>query len=168
MQYVLVNIIFNSLFYFQCTCRENDFEDGNHYYRFIEHEPFIPKCYNFRGSTNDSEPKPAVVVGQRLHKIMSAILESHASDDKCLVDYAGISKSEEFRRYAVLVSHWFYFYSIYYCASNLTRPAGKVFITLLLTRSYLAAITFPVSAKRAPIVIHKYLIKLNHLVQFME
>eukprot|EP00258_Populus_trichocarpa_P050929 XP_024466948.1 uncharacterized protein LOC7462626 isoform X1 [Populus trichocarpa] len=78
---------------------ENDFEDGNHYYRFIEHEPFIPKCYNFRGSTNDSEPKPAVVVGQRLHKIMSAILESHASDDRCLVDYAGISKSEEFRRY---------------------------------------------------------------------
>ncbi|KAI5573532.1 hypothetical protein BDE02_10G085800 [Populus trichocarpa] len=78
---------------------ENDFEDGNHYYRFIEHEPFIPKCYNFRGSTNDREPKPAVVVGQRLHKIMSAILESHASDDKCLVDYAGISKSEEFRRY---------------------------------------------------------------------
>nr|AYR16703.1 glutaredoxin 48 [Populus trichocarpa] len=78
---------------------ENDFEDGNHYYRFIEHEPFIPKCYNFRGSTNDSEPKPAVVVGQRLNKIMSAILESHASDDRCLVDYAGISKSEEFRRY---------------------------------------------------------------------
>ncbi|XP_061974434.1 uncharacterized protein LOC133696298 [Populus nigra] len=78
---------------------ENDFEDGNHYYRFIEHEPFIPKCYNFRGSTNDSEPKPAVVVGQRLNKIMSAILESHASDDRCLLDYAGISKSEEFRRY---------------------------------------------------------------------
>ncbi|KAH8495890.1 hypothetical protein H0E87_018897 [Populus deltoides] len=78
---------------------ESDFEDGNHYYRFIEHEPFIPKCYNFRGSANDSEPKPAVVVGQRLHKIMSAILESHASDDRCLVDYAGISKSEEFRRY---------------------------------------------------------------------
>ncbi|KAL9389766.1 hypothetical protein Peur_018371 [Populus x canadensis] len=78
---------------------ENDFEDGNHYYRFIEHEPFIPKCYNFRGSTNDSEPKPAVVVGQRLNKIMSAILESHASDDRFLLDYAGISKSEEFRRY---------------------------------------------------------------------
>ncbi|KAG6757552.1 hypothetical protein POTOM_037868 [Populus tomentosa] len=80
----------------------NDFEDGNHYYRFIEHEPFIPKCHNFRGSTNDGEPKPAVVVGQRLNKIMSAILESYASDDRCLVDYAGISKSEEFRRYVNL------------------------------------------------------------------
>ncbi|KAJ6721402.1 F26K24.21 PROTEIN [Salix viminalis] len=75
---------------------ENDFEDGNHYYRFIEHEPSIPNCYNFRGSTNDSEPKPAVVVGQRLNKIMSAILESYASDDRRLVDYAGIIKSEEF------------------------------------------------------------------------
>ncbi|KAL9364450.1 hypothetical protein Peur_042323 [Populus x canadensis] len=82
---------------------ENDFEDGNHYYRFLEHEPFIPKCYNFRGSTNDSEPKPAVVVGQRLNKIMSAILESYASDDRRHVDYAGISKSEEFRRYVNLV-----------------------------------------------------------------
>ncbi|KAG6759434.1 hypothetical protein POTOM_035912 [Populus tomentosa] len=80
----------------------NDFEDGNHYYRFIEHEPFIPKCHNFRGSTNDGEPKPVVVVGQRLNKIMSAILESYASDDRCLVDYAGISKSEEFRRYVNL------------------------------------------------------------------
>jgi hypothetical protein len=105
MQYVLISIIFNSLLYIQCVCRENDFEDGNHYYRFLEHEPFIPKCYNFRGSTNDSEPKPAVVVGQRLNKIMSAILESYSSDDRRHVDYAGISKSEEFRRYAVLFSH---------------------------------------------------------------
>ncbi|KAJ6903353.1 hypothetical protein NC651_020755 [Populus alba x Populus x berolinensis] len=57
----------------------------------------------FGGSTNDSEPKPAVVVGQRLNKIMSAILESYASDDRRHVDYAGISKSEEFRRYVNLV-----------------------------------------------------------------
>lgn len=85
--------------FFTYLCREIDFEDGNHYYRFLEHEPFIPKCYNFGGCTNDSEPKLAVMVGQRLNKIMSAILESYASDDKCHVDYAGISKSEEFRRY---------------------------------------------------------------------
>ncbi|XP_015574423.2 uncharacterized protein LOC8275347 isoform X1 [Ricinus communis] len=82
---------------------ENDFEDGNHFYRFLEHQPFIPKCYNFRGSINDSEPKSAIKVGQRLNKIMSAILESYASDDRCHVDYAGISKSEEFRRYVNLV-----------------------------------------------------------------
>ncbi|KAB2623961.1 hypothetical protein D8674_015621 [Pyrus ussuriensis x Pyrus communis] len=82
---------------------ENDFEDGNHFYRFLEHEPFIPKCFNFRGSTNDCEPKPAAKVGQRLTKIMSAILESYASDDRRHLDYIGISNSEEFRRYINLV-----------------------------------------------------------------
>ncbi|XP_006407397.2 uncharacterized protein LOC18025327 [Eutrema salsugineum] len=78
---------------------ENDFEDGNHYYRFLEHEPFISKCYNFRGSTNDMEPQNAAMVGQKLFKIMTAILESYSSDDHSLVDYMRISQSEEFRRY---------------------------------------------------------------------
>lgn len=83
--------------------REHDFEAGNHFYRFLEHEPFIPRCINFRGSTNDSEPKTAAAVGQRLTKIMSAILESYTSDDRRHVDYMGISNSEEFRRYVNLV-----------------------------------------------------------------
>ncbi|CAN8269435.1 unnamed protein product [Cochlearia groenlandica] len=78
---------------------ENDFEDGNNYYRFLEHEPFISKCYNFRGSTNDMEPQNAAVVGQKLFKIMSAILESYSSDDHSHVNYTNISQSEEFRRY---------------------------------------------------------------------
>lgn len=82
---------------------ENDFEDGNHFYRFLEHEPFIPKCFNFRGSINDSEPKPATMIAQRLTKIMTAILESYASDDRRHVDYTAISNSEEFRRYVNLV-----------------------------------------------------------------
>ncbi|PHT99244.1 hypothetical protein BC332_31851 [Capsicum chinense] len=82
---------------------ENEFEDGKHFYRFLEHEPFIPKCYNFRGSTNDNEPKDAAVLGQRLGKIMSAVLESYASDDRHHLDYVGISNSEEFRRYTNLV-----------------------------------------------------------------
>ena len=89
-------------------CRENDFEDGNHFYRFLEHEPFIPKCFNFRGSINDSEPKPATMIAQRLTKIMTAILESYASDDRRHVDYKAISNSEEFRRYAQC-SSWIYF-----------------------------------------------------------
>ncbi|KAK2979940.1 hypothetical protein RJ640_007083 [Escallonia rubra] len=78
--------------------REIEFEDGNLFYRFLEHEPFIPRCFNFRGSTNDSEPKSAAIVGLRLTKIMSAILESYASEDQRHLDYAGISNSEEFRR----------------------------------------------------------------------
>ncbi len=89
-------------------CRENDFEDGNHFYRFLEHEPFIPKCFNFRGSINDSEPKSAAMIGQRLTKIMAAILESYASDDRRHVDYISISNSEEFRRYTQY-SSWIYF-----------------------------------------------------------
>ncbi|KAI4373170.1 hypothetical protein MLD38_011328 [Melastoma candidum] len=81
---------------------ENNFEDGNHFYRFLEHEPFIPKCFNFRGCTNDRTPKKAADIGTRMTKIMSAILESYASDDRRHLDYAAISKSEEFRRYVNL------------------------------------------------------------------
>lgn len=80
-------------------CRDNDFEEGNHFYRFLEHEPFISKCFNFRGATDDSEPKSAAAVFDRLTKIMYAILESYASEDRRHVDYVAISKSEEFRRY---------------------------------------------------------------------
>ncbi|KAL6640929.1 hypothetical protein ACP70R_019110 [Stipagrostis hirtigluma subsp. patula] len=83
--------------------RENDFEDGSqNLYRFLEHDPAVPKYYNFRGSTNDGEPKPAVAVGQRMTKIMVAILEAYASDDRRHLDYARIAASEEFRRYANL------------------------------------------------------------------
>ncbi|THU54948.1 hypothetical protein C4D60_Mb11t01430 [Musa balbisiana] len=79
--------------------RENDFEDGNnHFYRFLEHEPAIPRCFNFRGSTNDNEPKPAATVSQRLTMLMVAILETYASDDRCHLDYDRIGASEEFRR----------------------------------------------------------------------
>ncbi|KAL8267158.1 hypothetical protein R6Q59_004502 [Mikania micrantha] len=83
--------------------RENEFEDGNHFYRFLEHEPFIPRCHNFRGSINDLEPKSATLISQKLAKIMSAIVESYASEDGFHLDYMGISNSEEFRRYVNLI-----------------------------------------------------------------
>ncbi|CAN6287945.1 unnamed protein product [Urochloa humidicola] len=84
--------------------RENDFEDGSqNLYRFLEHDPAVPKYYNFRGSTNDSEPKPAAAIGHRMTKIMLAILEAYASDDRRHLDYSRIAASEEFRRYANLV-----------------------------------------------------------------
>ncbi|XP_022776607.1 uncharacterized protein LOC111318173 [Durio zibethinus] len=78
---------------------ENDFEEGKHFYRFLEHEPFIMGCFNFRTSTNDSEPKSASFLADRLTRLMSAILEAYASDDRLHVNYYAISKSEEFRRY---------------------------------------------------------------------
>ncbi|KAG1361151.1 hypothetical protein COCNU_09G006140 [Cocos nucifera] len=84
--------------------RENEFEDANHqFYRFLEHDPIIPKCFNFRGSTNDNEPKPVTEVACRLTKLMTAMLEAYASDDRHHLDYACISVSEEFRRYVNMV-----------------------------------------------------------------
>ncbi|CAN6310752.1 unnamed protein product [Urochloa humidicola] len=84
--------------------REHDFEDGTqNLYRFLEHDPAVPKYYNFRGSTNDGEPKPAAAIGHRMTKIMLAILEAYASDDRRHLDYGRIAASEEFRRYANLV-----------------------------------------------------------------
>lgn len=91
-----------------CSYRENDFEDGNnHFYRFLEHDPAIPKCFNFRGSTNDDEPKSAAEVGRRLTNLMIAILEAYASDDRLHLDYARIGASEEFRRYDSPLSQHF-------------------------------------------------------------
>lgn len=83
--------------------RGNYFEDGNEVFRFLEHEQFIPKCFNFRGSIDDKEPESAFSIGQRLMKIMSAILESYASEDRYHLDYLAISNSEEFRRYLNMV-----------------------------------------------------------------
>jgi hypothetical protein len=85
------------------ACRENDFEDGSqNLYRFLEHDPAVPKYHNFRGCTNDGEPKSAAAVVRRMTKIMVAILEAYASDDRRRVDYARVAASEEFRRYANL------------------------------------------------------------------
>lgn len=96
-------------------CSGNDFEEGNHLYRFLEHEPFIPRCFNFRGTTNDTEPKTADSICARLTKIMSAILESYASDDRQHVDYEAISRSEEFRRYGSTNVMFLVFYCFFCC-----------------------------------------------------
>ncbi|CAO2831086.1 unnamed protein product [Amaranthus hypochondriacus] len=83
--------------------RGNYFEDGNDVYRFLEHEQFVSKSFNFRGSIDDKEPESAAMIGEKLMKIMSAILESYASEDRCCLDYLAISNSEEFRRYVNMV-----------------------------------------------------------------
>ncbi|TYG79800.1 hypothetical protein ES288_D02G166100v1 [Gossypium darwinii] len=93
---------------------ENDFEEGRHFYRFLEHEPFITACFNFRISVNDSEPKSPSFLADKLARLMTAILEAYASDDRHHVDYYRIGKSEEFRRYL-----------------NLTRDLQRVDLQLL-------------------------------------
>ncbi|KAL4347506.1 hypothetical protein GQ457_17G014900 [Hibiscus cannabinus] len=85
--------------FFHHVFGENEFEEGNHFYRFLEHEPFILGCFNFRISTNDCEPKCASFLADRLSKLMFAILEAYASDDRLHINYHAINKSEEFRRY---------------------------------------------------------------------
>ncbi|GMJ09622.1 hypothetical protein like AT3G11920 [Hibiscus trionum] len=85
--------------FFHHVFGENEFEEGNHFYRFLEHEPFIMGCFNFRISTNDCDTKPASYLADRLSKLMFAMLEAYASDDRLHVNYNAINKSEEFRRY---------------------------------------------------------------------
>lgn len=46
------------------------------------------------------EPQNAAMIGQKLFKIMTAIVEAYSSDDHSRVDYMRISQSEEFRRYS--------------------------------------------------------------------
>lgn len=48
------------------------------------------------------EPQNAAMVGQKLFKIMTAVLESYSSNDNdhSRVDYMKISQSEELRRYS--------------------------------------------------------------------
>lgn len=105
--------------------RVNDFEDGNHFYRFLEHEPFIPRCHNFRGSTNDFEPKATASISLRLTKIMSAILESYASEDGRHLNYVGISNSEEFRRQFHFSSNFLYISLFMLIRTDLMPPVYK-------------------------------------------
>lgn len=80
--------------------QENLFEDGNHLYRFLEHDPVVSaKCFNFNGATNDAEPFTATDIEASLRKFTLAITDSYVSDDGKRVDYQSISMSEEFRRY---------------------------------------------------------------------
>lgn len=60
------------------------------------------------------EPQSAGIVGQKLFKIMTAILESYSSNDRSCVDYLRISQSEEFRRYK-LDSRVFKWFLVYEC-----------------------------------------------------
>lgn len=75
------------------------FEDGNHFYRFLEHNPqVLSKCLNFTGATNDLEPRSCKEVGDDLRKLILAIYDAYVTEDGKHVDYEAIAKSEEFKR----------------------------------------------------------------------
>jgi hypothetical protein len=78
--------------------QEQSFKDGAFFYRFLEDEPFVKSAANWSGATSDSEPPPAVDLGNGLRKLILAVYDEFLSDDGRHVDYQGIAKSEIFRR----------------------------------------------------------------------
>ncbi|XP_003564062.1 uncharacterized protein LOC100838368 [Brachypodium distachyon] len=79
---------------------ENVFEDGNHPYRFLDHDPIImTQCYNIPRGIIDVAPKPIVEIASRLRMLSYAIFEAYVSEDGRHVDYRSIQGSEEFKRY---------------------------------------------------------------------
>lgn len=90
--------------FFHHVLDENVFEDGNHPYRFMEHDPVVSaKCYNFTGCTNDMKPKTPTEIAARLRSLTQAIYEAYISDDGKHVDYRSIGASEEFIRYLKVI-----------------------------------------------------------------
>ncbi|MCO5608180.1 hypothetical protein L7F22_062386 [Adiantum nelumboides] len=93
-----------SKFFFQHVLSENDFEDESHLYRFLEHDPVVMTyCYNFEGRLNLCEPKSLTEIEGSLRKVTQAIFEQFVSEDGRHVDFEGISKSAEFKRYLSIV-----------------------------------------------------------------
>ncbi|XP_010261167.1 PREDICTED: uncharacterized protein LOC104600058 [Nelumbo nucifera] len=83
---------------------ENVFEDGNHLYRFLDHDPIIlSQCHNFPRGTIDMKPKSIVEIASRLRYLSFAIFEAYTSEDGKHVDYRSIHGSEEFARYLRVV-----------------------------------------------------------------
>ncbi|XWS23840.1 hypothetical protein CRYUN_Cryun28dG0049600 [Craigia yunnanensis] len=88
----------NELF-FRHVLGENLFEDGNHLYRFLDHEPTVSsQCHNIPRGIIELKPKPITEIASRLRFLSYAIFEAYASEDGRRVDYRSIHGSEEFAR----------------------------------------------------------------------
>ncbi|KAF8723511.1 hypothetical protein HU200_021458 [Digitaria exilis] len=89
-----------SKYFFRHVLDENVFEDGNHLYRFLDHDPVVmTQCYNIPRGIIDVAPKPIVEVASRLRLLSYAIFEAYVSMDGRHVDYRSIQGCEEFKRY---------------------------------------------------------------------
>jgi len=89
-----------SKYFFRHVVDENVFEDGNHLYRFLDHEPIVmTQCYNIPRGIIDVAPKPIAEVASRLRSLSYAIFEAYVSVDGRHVDYRSIQGCEEFKRY---------------------------------------------------------------------
>lgn len=89
----------SKLFFWQ-VLDENLFEDGNHLYRFLDHDPLVSsQCHNIPRGIIDAKPKPISEIASRLRFLSYAIFEAYVSEDGRHVDYRTIHGSEEFARY---------------------------------------------------------------------
>lgn len=86
--------------FIQHVLDENLFEDGNHPYRLLDHDPIVmSQCHNIPRGIIDVKPKPIVEISSRLRFLSYAIFEAYTSPDGMHVDYRSIHGSEEFARY---------------------------------------------------------------------
>ncbi|XP_059630460.1 uncharacterized protein LOC132273519 isoform X2 [Cornus florida] len=90
--------------FFHHVLDENVFEDGNHLYRFLDHDPIImSQCQNIARGIIDVKPKSIIEISSRLRKLCYAIFEAYTSEDGKHIDYRSIHGSEEFARYLRIV-----------------------------------------------------------------
>ncbi|PKI54892.1 hypothetical protein CRG98_024723 [Punica granatum] len=86
--------------FFQHILDENAFEDGNHFYRFLDQDPIVStQCYNIPRGILEVKPKPISEIASRLRFLSHAIFDAYTSEDGRHVDYRSIHGSEEFARY---------------------------------------------------------------------
>ncbi|KAK6940113.1 DEP domain [Dillenia turbinata] len=89
-----------SKLFFKHVLDENVFEDGNHFYRFLDHDPIVSsQCFNIPRGIIDVKPRPIMEIASRLRFLSYAIFEAYTSEDGKHVDYRSIHGSEEFARY---------------------------------------------------------------------
>ncbi|KAL5555034.1 hypothetical protein UlMin_037270 [Ulmus minor] len=82
--------------FFQHILGENLLEDGNHFYRFLDNDPFVSKCLNIPRGIIEAKPKPIIEISSRLRFFSYAIFEAYASEGGKHVDYLSIHGNEEF------------------------------------------------------------------------
>uniref|UniRef100_A0A5B6YP86 DEP domain-containing protein n=1 Tax=Davidia involucrata TaxID=16924 RepID=A0A5B6YP86_DAVIN len=92
-----------SKLFFRHVLDENLFEDGNHLYRFLDHDPIVSQCHNISRGIIEVKPKPITEISSRLRFLSYAIFEAYTSEDGMHVDYRSIHGSEEFARYLRIV-----------------------------------------------------------------
>ncbi|KAL4333095.1 hypothetical protein GQ457_07G023310 [Hibiscus cannabinus] len=90
--------------FFRHVLDENLFEDGDHLYRFLGHDPTVSsQCHNIPSGIIELKPKPIAEIASRLRVLSCAIFEAYASEDGTHIDYMSIHGSEEFARYLRIV-----------------------------------------------------------------